>query len=51
MENENGFEKELDEQTAEKDGSERIVISKSFNINWDSIIYDWLKRLFSKNKE
>ena len=51
MENESGFEKELDEQAAEKEGPEKMIISKTFRCNWDSIIYDWLKRLFSKNKE
>ena len=51
MENENGFEKVLDEQAAKKEGPERMIISKSFKINWDDILVDWLKRLFGKNKE
>ena len=37
MENESGFEKELDGQAAEKGGPEKMIISKSWYVNWD----DW----------
>ena len=50
MENESGFEKELDEQAAEKGGPEKMIISKTWHFNWDDILVGWLKRLFNKDK-